>query len=100
MAKKTVKKPARKVNARVARAAAATARKVSKKAASRRPAKLGAGGKVKAAIRKPMLQVKRAKLTLASKAKSLAHDAGMAAATAVGAALGATEAVKDLVKGK
>lgn len=94
MAKKTAKKASKKVNPKITRAATVAAGKAMS------PKKKTVAGKVKEVIKKPMLKVAKAKKTLTSKAKTAVHDAGMAAATAVGAAMGAGKAVKDLVKGK
>jgi hypothetical protein len=95
MAKKTgTKKTAKKAAPKLTKAATVAAGKAVGKSAksTRKPAKPAVMSRMKA-------RVVKVKQTLASKTKTVVHDAGLAAATAVGAVIGAEQAVKDLVVG-
>ena len=104
MAKKTVSKKtstkavsaASKITKAATVAAGSAIRKASKTTKST-PSKPTVTSRMKAAVKKPLANVTKAKQTLVSKVATAAHDAGMAAATAVGAAMGAVDAVKDVV---
>jgi hypothetical protein len=92
MAKKTASKKAAPKLTRAATVAAGKAVRKSSKV-TKKPAKPATMSRVKA-------RVVKVKQTIKSKAKVVVHDAGLAAATAVGAVIGAEQAVKDLVTGK
>ena len=95
MAKKTTsKKTAKKAAPKLTKAATVAAGKAVRKSSkvTRKPAKPAVMSRVKA-------RVVKVKQTITSKTKTVVHEAGMVAATAVGAVIGAEQAVKDLVVG-